>query len=401
MRVLFIHPSAAFGGASKSLIELLRSMRRFGMEGLVISPSGSAAAGIKETGFRVVESRGLSQFDHTRYGHYRGLRWLIIFRELSLIPSSLHALWQVRKQRFDLIHLNELTLLPLGILAKRILRAPMIVHVRSLQHSPERSWRSRWITGRLYRHASAIVAIDNTVAETLDRRLVVEVVHNGLKGAGEGTPPAHRAQSDPVRVGFLGVLLPLKGIYELIEAMRILKERGVRVECLVAGENPRHVTGIKGFLLSRLGFARDVRTEVEAMIERYELHDHVKLLGFVGDVQALYSQLDILCFPSHLNACGRPVFEAAFHSVPSVVAVDNPLPDAVVCGVTGIAVSRPDPELIADAIQKLAEDGEYRRRLGRQARLWAEENFSIERGAEQMLEIYQRVLRIPGAATGD
>ena len=78
--------------------------------------------------------------------------------------------------------------------------------------------------------------------------------------------------------------------------------------------------------------------------------------------------------------------------MPSVVALENPLPDAIVHGVTGLAVPRPDPEMIADAIQKLAEDAEYRCTLGRQARVWAEENFSIERSAEQILEIYRRVL---------
>ena len=361
-------------------------------KGSVVAPFGSATAAFRAAGMDVMETRGLTQFDNTRYGHYRGLRWLIIIRELMFLPTSLHALWRSRKQDFDLIHVNELTLLPMGVLAKRLLRIPMVVHVRSLQWTPSKGWRRRWLTECLRRHADAVVAIDHTVASTLDSRLLVDVVHNGISVSNAHSTLEGRDVNAPVRVGFLGVLLPLKGIYELIEAMRILKERGVRVECLVAGENPRRMAGIKGYLLSRLGFAHDVRAEVEAMIEVYGLHDHVKMLGFVDDVQALYRKIDILCFPSHLNAAGRPVFEAAFHSVPSVVALENPLPDAIVHGVTGLAVPRPDPEMIADAIQKLAEDAEYRCTLGRQARVWAEENFSIERSAEQILEIYRRVL---------
>jgi glycosyltransferase involved in cell wall biosynthesis len=401
MRILFLNPSAAFGGASKSLIEMYAKVQLSGGKGSVVTPFGSATAAFRDTGLDVIETRGLTQFDNTRYGHYRGLRWLITMRELMFVPSSLHAVWRVRKHDFDLIHLNELTLLPLGILAKRLLRRPMVVHVRSLQRTPSTGWRTRWLTACLRRHADAIVAIDHTVAATLDNLLTVDVVHNGLRVSGASTTLEDGDVNAPVRIGFLGVLLPLKGIYELIETMRILKARGVRFECHVAGENPRRVSGIKGFILTRLGFARDVRAEVEAMIERYELRDQVKMLGFVSDVQALYRELDILCFPSHLNAAGRPVFEAALHSVPSVVVMDNPLPDAVVHGVTGLAVPRPDPELIADAIQKLAENAEYRRTLGSQARVWAEENFSIECSAEQMLEIYRRVLRKASAAAED
>ena len=196
----------------------------------------------------------------------------------------------------------------------------------------------------------------------------------------------------PVRVGFLGVLVALKGIYELAEAMRILKQRGVRMECIVAGENARELSGLNAWVLGRLGFARDVRAELEVFIARHALHEQVKLLGFVSDVRAIYRKLDILCFPSYLNAAGRPVFEAAIYGVPSVVAVEDPVPDAIIHGVTGIAIPRPDPVLIADALQRLAEDADYRRLLGRQAQLWADENFSIERSARVMVEIYRCLL---------
>jgi len=320
-------------------------------------------------------------------------------REFLFLPFSFFALLKASRVKpgFDLVHVNEVTLLFLGIFAKWFLKLPLVVHVRSIQRSGD-NWRSRFFSYLLRRYADEVLCIDEAVKQSLGEGLRCAVIHNGLSHVGKQSESEFTSAHTFVRIGFLGVLLPLKGIYKLIEAMRILKERGVRVECLVAGENPRRVAGIKGFLLSRLGFALDVRTEVEAMIERYELRDQVKMLGFVSDVQALYRELDILCFPSHLNAAGRPVFEAALHSVPSVVAVDNPPPDALLHGVTGLAVPRSDPELIADAIQKLAEDAEYRRTLGRQARVWAEEHFSIERSAEKMLEVYRRVLRKSSAA---
>lgn len=391
MRVLYLHPAAAFGGASKSLIELFACLRREGVNGTVLAPRGPACKAFKEAGMDVRPVRGLSQFDNTRYGHYRRLRWIILLRELLLLPFSVAAVMRLRGERFDLLHVNEITLMPLGLFAKWFLGVPMVVHVRSLQRSPGSGLRTRLINRLLAKHTDAVVAIDHTVRKTLEPGLKVYIVHNGLVIDNPLLRSERKFQTE-VRIGFLGVLIALKGVYELIEAMRILKARGVPVHCLIAGENARQLAGIKAWILGKMGFASDVRAELDSLIFQYGLQSHVSMLGFVGDVRTLYPQLDVLCFPSHLNAAGRPVFEAAFYSIPSVVAVDNPVPDAIIHDVTGLAIPRPDPALLADALQRLAEDEGFRQRLGRQARVWAEQNFAIDTNAKLMWEIYQSLI---------
>ena len=367
-------------------------LRGAGVHGTVLTPTGPVCQSFAEAGLQVETVRGLSQFDNTRYGYYRKVRWLILLRELFLLPFSLLGLWRLRREPYDLIHVNDVTLLPLGIIAKWMLRVPLVVHVRSLQRKPGVGLRTRWVNALLRRFANSVVAIDHTVAATLEPNLPLSIIHNGLKVAAQVAAPEPRGNDEVVRVGFLGVLIPLKGIFELVQAMGILKERGVRIECLVAGENARELSGFKAWVLGKFGFARDVRAELEALIRRECLEDQVKLLGFVSDVRTLYPQLDILCFPSHLDAAGRPVFEAAFYSVPSVVAVTDPVPDALVHEVTGLAVPIPDPVLIADALQRMAESPVWRRQLGMQAKSWAEHTFSIEANAARMLDLYRNIL---------
>lgn len=395
MRVLFLHPAAAFGGASKSLIELFGCLRAYGVQGTVLAPSGTVCQAFAQAGMDVRRVRGLSQFDNTRYGYYRRLRWIILLREFFLLPFSLIAIWRLRHERFDVLHLNEVTLLPLGILAKLLLRIPMVVHVRSLQRPPGRGLRTRLLSAVLQRFAEAVVPIDHTVASTLSNDLPLRVVHNGLSIDSPPNEMSPRDRDGPVRVGFVGGLIPLKGVYELVEAMRILKDRQVRIECWIAGENARDLSGLKAWVLRKLGFAHDVRKDLECFIVKHDLQSNVHLLGFVDDVRLLYPQLDILCFPSHLDAAGRPVFEAAFYSIPSVVAVANPVPDAILHEVTGLAIPRSDPELLADALHRLAQDSEFRLALGRRARRWAEDNFAIEVNARLMYRIYQDVCGRP------
>jgi glycosyltransferase involved in cell wall biosynthesis len=396
LRALYLHPAAAYGGASKSLIELFEQLRTMGVEGTVLTPRGSASIAFDKAGLQIETVKGLSQFDNTRYGHYRRQRWIILLRELFLLPFSLLGLWRIRHQYFDLIHVNEITLLPLGLIAKWMFHIPMVVHVRSLQRKPSSGWRTQLINAWLHRHADAVIAIDGTVANTLEPSSSLRVIHNGLR-IGAANVAIQKPSTVPVdqptlRVGFFGVLIPLKGIYELVEAVRILKNRNIQIECLVAGENARELSRIKGWILSKLGFARDVRAELEDLITRYGLQKQVRLIGFVSDVRTLYPQIDVLCFPSHLDAAGRPVFESAFYGIPSVVAITNPLPDAVMHGVTGIAIPKPDPVLIANALQQLAQDSEYRVALGYQARDWACKNFAIESSSAAMLNVYQQLL---------
>ncbi len=117
-------------------------------------------------------------------------------------------------------------------------------------------------------------------------------------------------------------------------------------------------------------------------------------------MRALYPRIDILCFPSHLDAAGRPVFEAAFYGIPSVVAITNPTPDSVVDGVTGLTVAKADPALIAGALERLVRDRNFRLMLGRQARDRANEHFAIERAAASVHTIYSQLQWPPAADRG-
>lgn len=391
-RVLYFHPSPTFGGASKSLIELFKGFPEGTVQATVICPRGEVAAHFRAAGMAVVECLGLSQWDNTRYGHYRGLRWLIVLRELFLLFPTFIVLYRtLRTRAFDLIHINEITLLPAAIYAKWLSTLPILVHVRSLQHLSSRSGLARLLQ-RVLLKMDAVIAIDRTVARSLSAKVPVQIIHNGIKlssvrhAAGFNSEPGH-----PVRILMVGVLLKLKGVYEFVEAANICRNRGLNVEFLLAGENPRLLKGPIKWLYSYLGFAQDVRADLERYIQEKKLEGVVKLLGFVSDVQSLYADVDVLCFPSYLDAAGRPVFEAAFFGVPSLVAAKNPEPDTIIDGETGLCIAPGNPQAIADAVEYLTRNPELRMQLGENARSLAHRNFDITRNAKAMLSVYNDI----------
>src|SRR5687767_4421535 len=115
-RVLYLHPVAKFGGSSKSLLELWKALHARGVGGVVVCPRGSAAEQFAAAGLQVELCAGLPLFDNSRYGAYRGARWLVLLRELLLWPAGLLALRRARGLGpFSAIHINEIQLLTLGL----------------------------------------------------------------------------------------------------------------------------------------------------------------------------------------------------------------------------------------------------------------------------------------------
>lgn len=399
--VLFIHPIGSFGGASRSLLELLKVLADSVVAPHVICPAGQVAGILERQGVPVLTSAGITQFDNTFFSYYRRLRWLILGRELSYVAPTINALRRARLRwpRIDIIHVNELTALPGAILAKRLFRVPLVVHVRSVQRSMDSGLRGRVLRHLVRRHVDQLVAIDCTVRASLPPDLPVAIVRNGfpapqvLQDRGGRARVAAFSKARPLRVACVGGLLKLKGVYEFVEAARLCLAAGQAVEFMLVGENPRELSGIKGYLLKRFGFAADVRSELLALIEQHQMHEHVRIVGFTQDIAAVYDAVDVLCFPSHLNACGRPVFEAAFSFVPSIVAVDTPQDDTIVDGVTGICIDARDPQAIADAIGVLYADPARLERMGIAAFELAKQNFDIASNTSKMIDIYERLAR--------
>jgi glycosyltransferase involved in cell wall biosynthesis len=401
IQVLYILHTGAFSGASVSLEELLRGFSQGAVVAHVLVPSGRAGDLIAATGADVLKVAGLSQFDNTRYGRYRGRRWLLLLRELIYLPVTAFALIRARRHwpAIELIHVNEITALPAAALAKLLFRVPLVMHVRSVQHPCVASLRGRIARWILHKVADAIIAIDETVRNSLSADLPSEVVHNGFRPRFREGDDSRRRFGDEdappgmkLRVGLVGNLHPMKGVSDFLEAARICRERGTPAEFVLAGASPKTFKGLRARLLWLLGFDYDIEAEVRRYIELHGLSEMVRLRGFTTDIADVYRNLDVLCFPSRLGAVGRPVQEAAHWRNPSIVAVSNPPPDLMLDGITGFTVAAGDPRAIADTIAHFCENPGKLRRMGDAARELARNTFDIARNAEQVLQIYRRLL---------
>ena len=358
----------------------------------VVTPNGNVVPFFKNSGFEVNLSN-ISQFNHTMHGYYRGLRWVVLLRELIFFPVSFYKLNKlVKSNHFDLVHLNEVTLLPWAWFFKKK-GLPVVVHVRSVYKPFNSSYRDRFFLHLFKKYTDHVIAIDETVKASLPAGFPVSVIHNGLSFK-HGYPKPREfdlSLNSELNVCIVGSLLLHKGLYGFIESCKILVDKGLNIKFHIAGASHRK-KGMMTKLYKRFGLYDDVESDLKTFVIENRLEENVKFHGLVKDISVFYQNMDVVCFPSYYNAPGRPVFEAAYYGIPSIVALDRPTKDTIVHNETGLVIEKPCSKLLSEQIEKLYVDRTLLSKLGKGAMQLAEKHYSLDRNAARVFELYESVL---------
>ena len=179
---------------------------------------------------------------------------------------------------------------------------------------------------------------------------------------------------DPPIVLFAGRLLISKGINDFIEAAKYLK--GIRF--VIAGEydyenpdcvNPEYIKEISG----------------KGIVEYW---------GYSERMEDIINKCSIVILPSYYGE-GLPkiLIEAAACGKP-IITTDHPgCRDAIIEKKTGLLVPIKDPKAIANAIKDIINNKKRMMTMGKAARFFAEENFSIESVIKNHLKIYEESIK--------
>jgi len=380
-----------FGGAGRSLLELITNFPEGAIFPLVVSPNGQFIKILRKRGIPYITSLGMSQFDNTQYGYYRGWRWFILLRELFNFPSMLIAILtaKFKWKSIDLVHINEITLLPLLLLVKFLFNCPIFMHVRSPQRVGN-GLRERFISSLLKRNVTHIIAIDQSVRNTLDPKLNIHIIHNSFSFNPDTL--GNSTDSSCFKVGMIGSLIQAKGCADFIEAAAICIKRDPNIRFAFFGGRLRPYSFLRDFFLGKLNLLQDIEPQLRSMVRDLDLVDNVEFCPFTVNLESVYSQLKLVCFPSHFDAPGRPIFEAAFFGIPSVVAISKPLEDTLLNGFTGIAVSPKNPAELAEAIMFYFQNPKIRAEAGINARHLAHKNFNSKRNSLKIHDLYLEAL---------
>ncbi|MCZ6774723.1 MAG: glycosyltransferase family 4 protein [Proteobacteria bacterium] len=177
-----------------------------------------------------------------------------------------------------------------------------------------------------------------------------------------------------INIVFVGVLIPTKGVDDLLVAMAHLREAVPNVRLYVVGDH-----GSDGYL--------DYRDKLEAQVMTRGL-DEVVFTGWRDDVEAVVSLMDIYVLPSHAEGVSTSAMEAMALGKAVLSTAVGSIPDLITNGQNGITVRPHAPEELAEQLIRLCRDPELRERLGRNARRCIFDNYSIQVNIDGLQRIY-------------
>jgi len=192
------------------------------------------------------------------------------------------------------------------------------------------------------------------------------VVPNGLPDMRGTVPERVAAPGERLTILFTGLLVPGKGISDVLEAFRLARSEGFDAQLQLMGK------------WSHLSYQQ----ECEAFVVEHALSDRVEFLGVLSGNEKFerFAACDIFCFPSHYDAetFGLVLLEAMQFGKPVVSTVWRGIPSVVADGRSGYLVPVQDPRAVADKLLVLGGDADLRRTMGQEGRRIFQRDFTLE-----------------------
>jgi len=200
------------------------------------------------------------------------------------------------------------------------------------------------------------------------------VIPNGIalpllaRPSGEGRPAGWKPT-----IGWVGRMVPVKGLPLLLQAMTLLPDGLREARLLLVGDGPQ-------------------RAAVEALAVRLGIADRVELRGFVADPSAERGQMDVFALPSVYEGVPVALLEAMGAGLPCVASAVGGIPDAV--GESGAVrlVSSREPAVWAKALSDVLLDPGAAASLGGRARSYVAAHLSAAAAARAYGNLYRGVL---------
>lgn len=185
--------------------------------------------------------------------------------------------------------------------------------------------------------------------------------------------------SGPFQILCVASFEEVKGHKYLVEACKLLAQRGIDFTCHLVGYGP-------------------LRQQVEKQIAAAGLQNQFKIHGGLprNEVLKLYRQADVFILPSVITKNGKkegiPVvlMEAMCTCLPVISSRISGIPELVQDGVAGILVEPRDAAGLADALQTLHQRPELRAKMGKAGREYVLEQFDLKKNARLLLELIEK-----------
>lgn len=364
-RVLWLIKGLGPGGAERLLEALATACDHEAFEvevAYLLRWKSHLVAGLEASGLRVTCLDCRSELD---------LRWAARLRRL------------LRERHFDVLHVHSPYVASVARIVACTLPRSARPRIVSTEHNEwtRFSWPTRLanaLTGAL---DAARVAVSEDVrrsmwsplrdrTETLVHGIRIERIRE-LRAERDAVRTALGVAGDTVLVGTIANYTRQKDYPNLLEATKLLVERGPSVRILAIGQGP-------------------LEREILALRHELDLDGSVIMPGYRADAVRLLAGCDVFVLASAWEGLPVAVMEALGLGLPIVATAVGGVPSAITDGAEARLVPPRRPDLLADAISEVAGDPELRAAMAAAAEQRADD-FDVGRAARRLEDLYRDV----------
>jgi glycosyltransferase involved in cell wall biosynthesis len=316
----------------------------------------------------------------------RGLQDLTALRRLIAV---------MRRTRPHIVHTHTAKAGTLGRLAAIATGVPIVVHtyhghVLNGYFSPAKTWVFTMIERLLALGTTRLLAVSNRVRGELlekgigrpERFQVVplgfdlDVLQQASRRRGELRAELGLDANAPL-IGIVARLVPIKAHEVFFDAAARIAAQLPEARFLIIGDGER-------------------RAELEALVERLGLTPRVHFLGWRGDLDRVYADLDAVVLTSKNEGSPVALIEGMAARRAVVSTAVGGVPDIVEHEVTGLLVPDGDGAAVAAAVLRLLADPALAARLGEAGQRAVLATFAASRLVDDVDHLYQQLLRERG-----
>ncbi|MEJ7810648.1 MAG: glycosyltransferase [Gemmatimonadaceae bacterium] len=401
VRVVYLNPSGQIGGAERSLLDVMASLRKAEPAWelrLVTAGDGplmaeAAAVGVETTALPFPAA--LARLGDAAAGGPAGdgvRRGAVLRRLLTAAPAVGAYAWRLRStltaQKPDVVHTNGFKMHVLGALAAAR-HVPVVWHIHD--HVSERPLMSRFLKLSAGRCAGVVANSDSAARQAsavCGERVPVVTIYNAVDlerfapsgtvldlDALAGSPPA---PDGTVRVGLVATFGRWKGHETFLRAIAKLPG-GLPIRAYIVGGPIYETQG-----------SQYTHDELRRLAGELEIAHHVAFTGHVRQSDAAMRALDVVVHASthpepfglviaEAMACGRAVIASRAGGAAEIIDAEEN------------ALGHPpgDAAGLARCIERLVTDPALRERLGTAGRATAERRFDRARLGGEFGAVYR------------
>jgi glycosyltransferase involved in cell wall biosynthesis len=274
--------------------------------------------------------------------------------------------------------------------------------VNLISHEHGGSWGAEGvhkILSQFWARASTLIICNSKAAEQIIRQKIykkanLKLIYNGVRRS--DFTGYRDLTTQEFNILFVGRLEEVKGVRELVSALKILQDLDVQFRCNILGEGR-------------------MRKWLMEYLEQHDLFQKVILHGVVNNVDHFMDTSDILVLPSLREPLGNVIIEAAHRNLPVIASNVDGIKEIVVHNSTGILLSPKlacatrglpkhvigefgeltlpmaiDPNELAEELIKLKNNPDLRKKYGLSANKLLKD-FTIDCYTEQISQTYMEL----------